>query len=174
MFCTQCGSPTNDGARYCKGCGAPLPGAETVPPSPNAERADQAPVSILERDTVAGRGREDEEGLVIRHVNFLGGYQFLATKIRRPELVIFPTRISLYSPRTGSDPILDIDVSEIRRIAISNAGQAAYLEVETGNGVMLFRLRSLSATELRQALQSFEAIARKLDGNAAANPNLGS
>lgn len=41
-FCTRCGSPLNDGARFCPGCGAPnAPGA--VPPSPPPV-VDQTPL----------------------------------------------------------------------------------------------------------------------------------
>jgi hypothetical protein len=37
-FCTQCGRPKTEGARFCTGCGMPFPDAEaTVPPGPVAQ-----------------------------------------------------------------------------------------------------------------------------------------
>jgi hypothetical protein len=45
MFCTQCGSQNRDGARFCVGCGAPLPAPvaapapQQAPPSPWAQQA---------------------------------------------------------------------------------------------------------------------------------------
>ena len=46
MFCTNCGKPVKDGARFCSGCGAkliPTPAAPPIPDDP-AELTVSVPV----------------------------------------------------------------------------------------------------------------------------------
>jgi hypothetical protein len=115
----------------------------------------------------APRSRDDEEGLIINKVGFLGGYPCRTQKIGQPDLAIFPTSIALYDPRSGPEPVLEIGAWQISRIAISNTRDSVLLGVETSEGKAIFEVHSLSADELRRELETFKALSLRLDEGTA-------
>lgn len=141
MYCTNCGSWSDDGQAFCRACGAPLPGADPdatvaapTPPAPGGEAdADRTqvrmdPVALgpaARAGRAAGAGRPAGPGGPVRHHDFLPLAVLLGVVAVGLLGVAVALGLGVIGPRAeeSPDPVLK-EETQLERIDGDEEGEA--------------------------------------------------